>query len=221
LEATYFFWIVYASVMDTEQRELWDRLTTESERAYRAFESFLGRPSGERTLLGAYRLHVGNPDAVKPSDTWSRWSSEFAWRERAAAYDDHMANKRREAYERGVEEEAERQGALAERTRGRMFELLTLSYDAVMSWFEDSEWTKDNLRSGDVVKIMALHLDAAEKFGALKADDEAKPGDWDESKLEKDAKADAEVDRILADVEALREKRRAEGHVDEPEEDLL
>jgi hypothetical protein len=207
--------------MDTEKRELWDRLTTESERAYRAFECFLNLPSGERTLLAAYRQHVGNPGATKPSDTWSGWSSEFAWRERAAAYDDHMANKRREAYERGVEEEAERQGALAERTRGRMFELLTLSYDAAMSCFEDSDWAKDNLRSGDVLKIIALHLDAAEKFGALKADDEAKPGDWDESKLEKDAKADAEVDRILADVEALREKRRAEGHVDEPEEDLL
>src|SRR5215218_1759584 len=220
--ATYFFWIVYASVMDTEQRELWDRLTTESERAYHAFESFLGLPSGERTLLGAYRLHVGNPDAVKPSDTWSRWSSEFAWRERAAAYDDHLANKRREAYERGVEEEAERQGALAERTRGRMFELLTLSYDAAISWFEDSERAKDNLRSGDVLKIMALHLDAAEKFGVLRADEAgSQPGDWDESKLEKDAKGDAEVDRILADAEALREKRRAEGHVDEPEEDLL
>jgi len=207
--------------MDTEQRELWDRLTTESERAYHAFESFLGLPSGERTLLGAYRLHVGNPDAVKPSDTWSRWSSEFAWRERAAAYDDHMANKRREAYERGVEEEAERQGALAERTRGRMFELLTLSYDAAISWLEDPEWTKENLRSGDVVRIMALHVDVAEKFGALKAEEGIAEGDWDESKLEKDAKGDAEVDRILADARALREKRRAEGHVDEPEEDLL
>jgi hypothetical protein len=219
--ATYFFWIVYASVMDTEKRELWDRLTTESERAYRAFECFLNLPSGERTLLEAYRRHVDNAGAVKPSDTWSRWCSEFAWRERAAAFDDHMANKRREAYERGVEEEAERQGALAERTRGRMFELLTLSYDAAMSWFEDPEWAKDNLRSGDVLKIIALHLDAAEKFGALKAEVGIAEGDWDESKLEKDAKGDAEADRILAEIEALREKRRAEGHVDEPEEDLL
>src|SRR5215208_6556796 len=169
--ATYFFWIVYASVMDTEKRALWDRLTTESERAFRAFESFLGLPSGERTLLEAYRRHVDNANAGKPSDTWTRWSNDFAWRQRAAAYDDQRANKRREAYGRGVEEEAQRQGALAEGTRGRMFELLTLSYDAAMSWFEDPEWTKDNLRSGDVVRIMALHLDAAEKFGALKAQD--------------------------------------------------
>src|SRR5215216_5034975 len=206
--------------MDTEKRELWDRLENESERAYRALEGFLRLPSSERTLTAAYQHHVGNPDA-RPSDTWSRWSNEFAWRERAAAFDDHMANQRREAYERGREEEAERQGALAERTRGRMFELLTLSYDAAMSCFEDSEWVKDNLRSGDVLKIIALHLDAAEKFGALKAEEGIAEGDWDESKLEKDAKDDAEADRILADAQALTERERTEGHVDEPEEDLL
>jgi hypothetical protein len=78
--------------MDTEKRELWDGLENEPERAYRAFEGFLSRPSSERTLLEAYRRHVGNPDVAKPSDTWSGWSSTFAWRERAAAYDDHLAS---------------------------------------------------------------------------------------------------------------------------------
>ena len=64
--------------MDIQERELWDRLENEPERAYRAFESFLGLPSGERTLLEAYRRHVGNPDAVKHSDTWSGLSNAFA-----------------------------------------------------------------------------------------------------------------------------------------------
>jgi hypothetical protein len=85
--------------MDIQKRELWDRLENEPERAYRAFECFLSLPSNERTLLAAYRQHVGNPEAVKPSDTWSKWASQFAWRERAAAYDDHLASLRREAYE--------------------------------------------------------------------------------------------------------------------------
>src|SRR5829696_4873854 len=89
--------------MDTEKRELWDRLENESERAHGAFECFLSLPGGERTLLGAYRQHVGNPEAAKPSDTWSGWSSQFAWRERAAAYDDHLASLRRDAYERAME----------------------------------------------------------------------------------------------------------------------
>src|SRR5215211_7174918 len=105
--------------MDVQKRELWDRLENEPERAYRAFESFLNLSSGERTLLEAYRRHVGNPEAAKPSDTWSGWSSTFAWRERAAAYDDHLAGMRREAYERGIEEEAARQAREVEKARGR------------------------------------------------------------------------------------------------------
>ena len=64
--------------METEKKELWNRLENEPERAYLAFECFLSLPSGERTLLEAHRQHVGNPEAVKPSDTWSRWSSQFA-----------------------------------------------------------------------------------------------------------------------------------------------
>jgi hypothetical protein len=50
--------------MDVQKRELWDRLENEPERAYRAFECFLNLPSGERTLLEAYRQHVGNPDVA-------------------------------------------------------------------------------------------------------------------------------------------------------------
>ena len=63
----------------------------------------------------AYRRHVGNPDAVKPSDTWSGWSNALAWRQRAAAYDDHLASVRRGAYERTVEEEAARQAREVEK----------------------------------------------------------------------------------------------------------
>jgi hypothetical protein len=114
--------------MDIQKKELWDRLENEPERAYRAFESFLSLPSGERTLLEAYRQHVGNAGAAKPSDTWSGWSNSFAWRERAAAYDDHLAGLRREAYERAVEEEAERQAREVEKVRGRYNELMTMAY---------------------------------------------------------------------------------------------
>ncbi len=55
--------------MDIQKRELWDRLENEPERAYRAFECFLSLPSDHRTVVEAYRGHVGNPEAVKPSDT--------------------------------------------------------------------------------------------------------------------------------------------------------
>src|SRR5215208_4244733 len=125
--------------MDIQKRELWDRLDNESTRAFQAFESFLSLPSAERTLLGAYRQHVANPDAVKPSDTWARWCSDFAWRERARAYDDHLASLRREAYERAIEQEAGRQAREVEKARGRMNELLTLGYERAMECLEEMD----------------------------------------------------------------------------------
>jgi hypothetical protein len=192
--------------MDTEKRELWDRLTTESERAYRAFECFLNLPSGERTLLRAYRQHVGNPDAVKPSDTWSGWSSRFAWRERAAAYDDHIASLRREAYERALEEETARQAREVEKVRGRYNELLAAAYHRAMEALEDDLWVRDNLRSSDVLNITRLHLDAVK---ALEVDRESKvEDDWTEED-------EARMDEIIKEVDAQTDLERP----DEEEED--
>ena len=180
--------------MDIQKRELWDRLENETERAYRAFEGFLSLPSGDRTLLAAYRHHVGNPDAIKPSDTWVRWSSDFAWRERAAAYDDHVANKRREAFERGMEQEAERQGALAERIRGQTNELMTLGYVRAMEWLENAQ--PSDLRAQDVLNITRLHMDAVKAFEAERESEDE--DDWNEEDLtrfeEIVKKVDAETD---------------------------
>src|SRR5215211_9032520 len=141
--------------MDTQKKELWDRLENEPERAYRAFECFLSLPSGERTLLGAYRRHVGNPDVAKPSDTWSGWSTSFAWRERANAYDDHLASVRREAYERAIEEEAARHAREVEKGRGRYNELMTLAYVQASECLENAQ--PADLRAQDVIKIIGLH----------------------------------------------------------------
>src|SRR5215208_7405621 len=150
--------------MDTQKSELWDRWENEHERPYRAFESFLALHSSERTLLEAYRQHVGNPDAVKPSDTWSGWSSRFAWRERAAAYDDHIASLRREAYERALEEEAERQAREVEKMRGRYNELLAVAHHRAMEALEDEYWVRDNLRASDVIRIIGVHMDYLKIF---------------------------------------------------------
>jgi hypothetical protein len=208
--------------MDTNKSpEIWDQLTIETARAYEAFKVFMFISPAERSLVGAWREWTDNPEAKRPSPFFEEWAREYAWSERARAHDAHIERIRRRAMEKAIEEEAEFQTRQTEQLRNRMLELMTVGYDAAMSWFEDSDRVKDNLRSGDVLKIIALHLDAAEKFGVLKAEEGIAEGDWDESKLEKDAKGDAEADRILADARALRERRRAEGHVDEPEEDLL
>jgi hypothetical protein len=176
--ATNFFLIRYDPGMDTEKRELWDRLENEPERAYRAFECFLGLHGGERTLLEAYRRHVGNPDAAKPSDTWSRWSSTFAWRERAAAYEDHLASVRRGVYEKVVEEEAARQAREVERARGRYNELMTLGYERAVEWLEEAE--RSDLRAQDVNQIIRLYMDAEKAFGAREPSTEAEWTEEDE-----------------------------------------
>jgi hypothetical protein len=177
--------------MDIQKKELWDRLENEPERAYRAFECFLSLPSGERTLLEAYRRHVGNPDAAKPSDTWSGWSNSFAWRERAAAYDDHLASVRREAYERAVEEEAARQAREVEMARGRYNELMTLGYERAVEWLENAQ-TSD-LRAQDVIQIIRLYMDAEKAFGAQEPSTEA---EWTEEDERDVADIVKEVDEL-------------------------
>lgn len=174
-------------------RELWDRLENEPERAYRAFECFLSLPSGERTLLGAYRQHVGNPDAVKPSDTWSGWSNTFAWRERAAAYDDHLASLRRDAYERTIEEEAARQAREVEKARGRMNELLTIGYVRAMELLEEMDASE--MRMSDAIQVTRLHIDYLKAFPVQP--EPRNEDDWTEED-------DAELERIAKEVKARR-----------------
>jgi hypothetical protein len=191
--------------METQKRELWDRLENESERAYRAFESFLSLPSGDRTLLGAYRQHVGNPDAVKPSDTWSGWSSTFAWRERAVAYDDHLARLRREAYERAIEEEAGRQAREVEKVRGRANELLALSYDRAMECLENAQ--SSDLRFQDVLSVIRLKMDYLKAFPVQP---DPRNDDWTEED-------DAEAERIFKEIKARRDQE--DGAQDPDDED--
>jgi hypothetical protein len=178
--------------MDIQKRELWDRLENEPERAYRAFEGFLSLPGHERTLLAAYRQHVGNPEAVKPSDTWSGWSGRFAWRERAAAYDGHLASVRREAYERAVEEEAARQAREVEKVRGRYNELMTVAYVQAAEWLENAQ--SSDFRAQDVMRIIGLHLDYLKAFEVDResTDDD----DWTEED-------EARMDEIVKEVDAL------------------
>jgi hypothetical protein len=190
--------------MDIQKRELWDRLQNEPERAYRAFESFLSLPTSERTLLGAYRQHVGNPDAVKPSDTWSGWCNDFAWRERAVAYDDHLANLRRDAYERAIEEEAARQAREVEKARYRCNELLTLGYERAMEWLEEMDASQ--MRMTDVIQIARLHMDFLKAFPVQS--EPSHEADWTEED-------DAEVERIVREIEA---RRASEEGVQGPDE---
>jgi len=196
--------------MDT-RKEVWDRLDTESERAHRAFQTFMSLPSDDRTVVEAYRDHVGNPEAVKPSDTWVRWSHDFAWAEIASAYDHHLESMRRRAFERGIEEEAERQGALAERTRNRFNELMTVGYEAAMRRLEEMV-EEGGMRPADAIQITRLYFEAVKAFGVT---NEAKDEDgWTEED-------DAEFADLLKEIPAEEtiEKGSDEEHVEGSEDE--
>jgi hypothetical protein len=179
--------------MDIEKKkELWDRLENEPERAYRAFEAYRSLPSGERTLIAAYRQHVGNPDAAKPSDTWSRWSSEFAWRERAAAYDAHIVSLREKSMEKAIQQQAEEQARQVERMSGRFNELMTVAYERAIEYLESEDFLSQ-VRPQDVINIIRLHREAVERQGGF--DPPQQEAEWTEDEL-------AEVDRILEEIDA-------------------
>jgi hypothetical protein len=187
--------------MDTEKKkELWDRLENEPERAYRAFEYYRNLPSGERTLIAAYRRHVGNPEAAKPSDTWSKWFSQYGWRERARAHDAHLDRIRGRSMEKAIEEEAERQAREAERTRYRYNELMTCGYLAAMEWLENAQ--PSDFRPSDIIQITRLHMDSIKAFEATQTPREEVT--WT-------AEEEAELTQIIREIDA-------EGAEEEPKE---
>jgi hypothetical protein len=178
--------------METKN-ELWYQLSNESERAHRAFQTFLSLPRNDRTVIEAYRSHVGNPEAAKPSDTWTKWSRTFAWSERAAAYDAHLDRIRERGIEKATGEEAKRQAREVEKARGRYNELMTLGYERAMEWLEDEDWVRSNLRSSDVLNIIRLHLDAVKAFDVVR--DSTGEDDWTEED-------EARMDEIVKEIEA-------------------
>jgi hypothetical protein len=180
--------------MDIERnKELWDRLENEPERAYRAFESYRHLPSAERTLIAAYRQHVGNPSAVKPSDTWSRWSSAFAWRERAAAYDAHIDRLREKSMEKVIQQQAEEQARQLEWMRGRFNETMTVAYSEAMEYLESGDFVQQ-MRPQDVINIIKLHFEVTQKMNATNTQSTDSVVDWSEDEQR-------ELDAILDEID--------------------
>ena len=189
--------------MDTK-KELWDRLENESERAYRAFECFLSLPSGDRTLVAAYRHFVGNPTASKPSDTWVAWAHRYAWKERAGAFDAHVDRIRRDAMEEAIEQEAAEQARQAERARYHLNDLLTNYHAKTMDFLEQMD--PADMRFSDAVQVARLHIEHVDKFGS--GEEGVREDDWSEE--------DAEIERIAKEIKS---RRNSEEGAQSPEEE--
>lgn len=71
----------------------WDRQPDETPRAYQAFVLYRDLPPETRSLNTAWRS--AKPDAGdRAAGTWTTWSTEHRWVERAAAYDEHVDSER-------------------------------------------------------------------------------------------------------------------------------
>jgi hypothetical protein len=194
--------------MDNE-KELWDRLEPETDRAFEAFRTFLSLPSGDRTLVAAYRRFVGNPNASKVSDAWNEWARRYAWKERARAYDAHIEHIRQKGMEDAIYAEAKKQSRVQERMRGNLSEQLINYHQKVMDFLEEVD--PSGMRFSDAVAVTRLYIEHIDKFGA---GDEAKAEDtWTEDDDEFLNKA----------AERVKQRRMARDNggadVDEPNED--
>jgi len=85
--------------------ETWDRLPNERQKAYRAFVMY--RDMLADRSLDKVRQKLGRSPSYKR--VLEEWSAKHRWQERVKAYDEHLAEKRREAQERAIVEMAERQ----------------------------------------------------------------------------------------------------------------
>ena len=194
--------------------ELWDQLENEANQPYQAFrECYMPLPGKERTLVNAWREWSKNPNAQESPSYFSKWARDHAWEDRARAYHSHIDQIRRRGMERAIEQEAENLARQAERSRGRMFELLTIAYDRAYQWLTDAEWANRNLRPQDVIQIIKLHIEASKEFSHLTEGAEPSADDW----TEEDDKEF--VDGVLAQILAEREGESSEADDDSAEEE--
>ncbi len=104
---------------------------------------------------------------------------------------------RRVAYERVIEEEAERQAREVEKTRYRYNELMTLSYEQAMGWLENAQ--SSDFRPQDVIQIIKVHMDYLKAFETTETPREEVT--WTEEE-------EAELTQIIREIEAEEKRKR-------------
>src|SRR5215210_5303927 len=190
--------------------EVWHRLDNESERAHEAFKIFMYLPPAERSVAAAYREWSGNTDAVNPVPSFKKWSSRFAWSDRARAHDHRLEVIREEGMEEAVREEAARQARQVEQMRGRFYELVALTFERAITYLEDDSFV-EQLRPADVVHILRVHLETIQKLGDPASQAADSGVDWSEDEQR-------ELDRIVGEIESEETQEEPEWGSDEGEE---
>jgi hypothetical protein len=161
---------------ESERKELWHQLDNESDRAHEAFKVYMYLPPAERSVARTWREWTDNPEANRPSPFFEEWAREYAWSERARAYDAHIERIRQKGLEDAIYAEAKKQSRVQERMRGNLSEQLINYHQKVMGFLEQVD--VEGMRFSDAIAVTRLYLEHVDKFGA---GDEAKAEDeWTE-----------------------------------------
>lgn len=98
------------------ERKPWERREDESAPAFAAFVAFRDMEPAKRSLVDAYRIAKGKPEARQGPGTWNTWRHKFTWDARSAAWDDHLVAEELEA----IAAQRRRDAALWERRREKL-----------------------------------------------------------------------------------------------------
>jgi hypothetical protein len=112
----------------------------------------------------------------------------------AGAHDHHLGLIRERGMEKTVEEEAAKQARQAERVRGRLYELMAITYKRAITYLDDDSFV-EQLRPADVVQILRVHLETLQKLGDTSSQAPDSGVDWSEGEQR-------ELDRILDEIDA-------------------
>ena len=113
--------------------------------------------------------------------------------------------------EKVIQQEAEEQARQLERMRGRFNELMTVTYSEAMEYLESGDFLSQ-MRPQDVINIMKLHFEVAQKMGDTNTQSTDSVVDWSEDEQR-------ELDRILGEIEAEQAQETDEDHSKESEDE--
>jgi hypothetical protein len=149
-------------------KNTWDMWPDETDRQYKAFECFLEIDPRVRTIENAWTKYTEiteDASGHQPSSSFHAWSRKFKWHDRAKAYDQHLATKRRNAREAGIVKEAKRQGVSIEKVREDLahnFNTIQNTLQKLMGTLNPDEIDPDKITLAGISGMMRVQLQIAQ-----------------------------------------------------------
>jgi hypothetical protein len=134
--------------------ESWEKLTTESSKAYAAFCAF--RDFGaERNVRKAVEATVADKSKwEKRYAVWRGWCTQFRWKERAANYDRHIEQLKMTELRKTIEAQGEKHREIT----GKMLDVVGKKLDTM---------NPDDLTQGNVTEWVSTAIKAEREAAGL------------------------------------------------------